>query len=43
MILLFGSLLVLLVLGVPICYSLGASAVLYFLVYQPNLAGILPL
>jgi tripartite ATP-independent transporter DctM subunit len=43
MILLFGSLLGLLLLGVPICYSLGASAVLYFLVYQPNLVGILPL
>ena len=43
MILLFGSLLVLLVLGIPICYSLALSAVLYFLVHQPNLAGILPL
>jgi len=43
MIVLFGSLLGLLVLGVPIAYSLGLSAVLYFLVYQPNLAGILPL
>jgi len=42
-ILLFGSLIVLLALGIPICYSLGASAILYFLVYQPNLAGILPL
>ena len=43
MILLFASFVVLLVIGVPICYSLGASAVMYFLVYQPNLAGILPL
>ncbi len=43
MILLFGSLLGFLVLGLPICYALGASAVLYFLVYQPSLAGILPL
>ncbi len=43
MILLFSSLVVLLVFGVPICYSLGASAILYFLVYQPNLVGILPL
>jgi len=43
MILLFASLAALLVFGVPICYSLGASAVLYFLVYQPPLVGILPL
>jgi len=42
-IVLFGSLLGLLVLGVPIAYSLGLSAVLYFLIYQPNLVGILPL
>lgn len=43
MIVLFASLVVLLVFGVPICYSLAASAILYFLVYQPNLVGILPL
>ena len=43
MILLFASLTALLVIGVPICYSLGVSAVLYFLVYQPPLVGILPL
>jgi len=43
MILLFASLAVLLFLGVPICYSLAGSAILYFLVYQPNLVGILPL
>ena len=43
MILLFGSLFVLLVFGIPICYSLAMSAILYFLVYQPNLVGILPL
>jgi len=43
MILLFGSLFGLLVLGIPICYSLALSAILYFLVYQPNLIGILPL
>jgi len=43
MILLFGSLLALLLLGIPICYSLGISAVLYFVVYTPELAGILPL
>jgi tripartite ATP-independent transporter DctM subunit len=42
-IVLFASLVVLLVFGVPICYSLAASAILYFLVYQPNLVGILPL
>ena len=43
MILLFASLAALLVIGVPICYSLGVSAVLYFLVYQPSIVGILPL
>ena len=43
MIVLFGSLLGLLVLGVPIAYSLALSAVLCFLIYQPNLVGILPL
>jgi len=43
MIVLFASLAVLLVLGVPICYSLAGSAILYFLVHQPNLVGILPL
>jgi len=43
MTLLFGSLFVLLVFGVPICYSLAMSAIVYFLVYQPNLVGILPL
>jgi len=43
MIVLFASLAVLLVLGVPICYSLAGSAILYFLIHQPNLVGILPL
>lgn len=43
MILLFGSLLVLLLIGLPIAYSLAGSAILYFLIYQPNLVGILPL
>ncbi len=43
MILLFGALLVLLLIGVPIAYSLAGSAILYFLIYQPNLVGILPL
>jgi len=42
-ILLFGSLLVLLLIGLPIAYSLAGSAILYFLIYQPNLVGILPL
>jgi len=41
--LLFGSLSVLILLGIPIAYSLGVSAVLYFIVYQPGLTGILPL
>lgn len=43
MTLLFGVLSVLVLLGMPIAYSLGVSAVLYFLVYQPSLTGILPL
>jgi len=41
--LLFASLSVLILLGMPIAYSLGVSAVLYFLIYQPGLTGILPL
>jgi len=43
MALLFGVLLVLLLFGMPIAYALGGSALLYFLVYQPSLAGIIPL
>jgi len=43
MTLLFSVLLVLLVLGMPIAYALGLSALLYFLVYHPSLAGIIPL
>lgn len=33
---------VLLILGVPIAYSLGLSALAYFLIEQPALIGILP-
>ncbi len=36
------SLFVLLSIGVPIAYALGASALLYFLIEQPALIGILP-
>ena len=36
------SLFVLLFIGVPIAYALGASALLYFLIEQPALIGILP-
>ena len=42
MLLLVASLFVLLVLGVPIAYSLGISSLIYFLVEQPALTGILP-
>ncbi len=43
MIVLFGVLLLLLILGMPIAYALGGSALLYFLIYQPSLVGIIPL
>lgn len=42
MLLLVASLFGLLVLGVPIAYSLGISSLIYFLVEQPALTGILP-
>jgi len=41
-IILLVSLLVLLFLGVPIAYSLGLSAMMYFLLEQPELMAILP-
>lgn len=42
MLILLLSLLVLLVIGVPIAYALGLSALAYFLVEQPMLIGVLP-
>lgn len=36
---LLSTLLVCVVIGVPICYSLGASAAAYFLLLKPSLAG----
>ncbi len=42
MLILLGSLVVLIILGIPIAYSLGLSALAYFLVEQPMLLGILP-
>ena len=42
MLILLGSLIVFLVMGVPIAFSLGLSALAYFLVEQPMLTGILP-
>ncbi len=42
MIILLVSLAVLLVLGVPIAYSLGLSAFMYFILEQPDLMAILP-
>jgi tripartite ATP-independent transporter DctM subunit len=41
-IILLGSLVIFLVLGVPIAYSLGLSGSLYFLTYSPELISILP-
>ena len=42
MFILLGSLVILLLIGVPIAYSLGLSALAYFLIEQPMLIGILP-
>lgn len=42
MLILLASLFVLLVIGMPIAYALGLSALIYFLAEQPMLAGILP-
>jgi tripartite ATP-independent transporter DctM subunit len=39
---LLGSLIVLVVIGVPICFSMGASGLLYFLITNPSLTAILP-
>jgi tripartite ATP-independent transporter DctM subunit len=36
------SLIVFVVLGLPICFSLGASGLIYFLIEKPELIGILP-
>jgi tripartite ATP-independent transporter DctM subunit len=36
------SLIVFIVLGIPICFSLGASGLLYFLIEKPELLSILP-
>lgn len=42
MLILLASLAVLLVLGVPIAYSLGLSSFLYFIIEQPDLMSVLP-
>jgi len=42
MILLLGSLLLFLVVGIPIAYSLGLSGMLYFMIFHPELLSILP-
>ena len=39
---LLASLIILVVLGVPICFSLGASGLIYFLLEKPELISILP-
>ena len=36
------SLVVFLVLGLPICFSLGASGLLYFLLEKPEFINIIP-
>ena len=42
MLLLACSLILFMVIGVPIGFSMGASSLLYFLVYQPALISVLP-
>ena len=42
MLLLFGSLLVFLVIGVPIAYALGLSSLAYFLFLNPDLIVVMP-
>ena len=42
MILLLGSLVICLVLGIPIAFSLGFSGMLYFAINDPSLLGIIP-
>ncbi len=42
MVLLLLSLLVFLVVGIPIAYALGLSALFYFFIYQPDLLLVLP-
>ena len=42
MLLLIGSLVVFMAVGVPIAFSMGLSGLLYFLVYQPALIPVLP-
>ena len=42
MVILLGSLVIFLVLGVPIAYSLGLSGSFYFLINRPELISILP-
>lgn len=42
MLLLFLSLILFMVMGVPIGFSMGASGLLYFLIYQPTLISVLP-
>ncbi|MGH4037482.1 MAG: TRAP transporter large permease [Sphaerochaeta sp.] len=39
---LLGSLIVLVLIGVPLCFSMGASGILYFLLTKPSLIAILP-
>jgi tripartite ATP-independent transporter DctM subunit len=39
---LIGSLLVFVVLGIPLCFSMGASGLLYFLIAKPEFISILP-
>ncbi len=42
MLLLIGSLVLFMLTGVPIAYSMGLSGLLYFLLYQPDLIAVLP-
>ena len=42
MLVLILSLVVFMVMGIPIAFSMGLSALLYFLLYQPMLIAVLP-
>ncbi len=42
MILLIASLIIPMIIGIPIAYSMGISGLLYFLVHQPMLISVLP-
>ena len=42
MLTLMGSLFLLLIIGVPVAYSLGISSLLYFIIHNPSLLLVVP-